>query len=296
MSTQIIHISDLHIQDDDSQENENLRKIVQKMMSQFKEDVRSTFVLITGDLVDDGDEKQYERASRILDPLYLAGFRVFAVPGNHDYGKNGIHAEARRFEFFKQAFLNPDDPAGCTFPQTAAVGDHILIGLNSMQAECGFWDGLSADGELGKTQINDTEILLDAVLERPSSHKVILYLHHHPFLITDEGFMGFVRSLCERIGHYLKDGEALMETLHGKVDILLFGHEHRHLDFSGTKVSEDCGIPVILSGGRCTSHRKEYRVAPDGRIETEVVLNEGLLGRVIRIVDGGEISYQTVVF
>jgi 3',5'-cyclic AMP phosphodiesterase CpdA len=294
--TQIIHISDLHIQNEDSDENRHLLLIVRKIIAEYQKEVSFTAVLITGDMVDDGDERQYKRARQILDPLYSVGFRVFAIPGNHDYGKDGVCAEAGRFEFFKSSFLNPADPASCTFPQMARFGDHFLVGLNSMQAECGFWDGLLADGELGETQINDTAVLLDALLERPSSQKVILYLHHHPFLITDDGFIGFIRNVYERIGHSLKDGEMFMESLRGKVDLLLFGHEHRHLDFSGTRVSAQYGIPIILSAGRCTSVRKEYRVKEDGRIDKETVLNEGMLGRLIRIEDNGDVSFKTLVF
>jgi hypothetical protein len=47
-----------------------------------------------------------------------------------------------------------------------------------------------------------------------------------------------------------------MKLLRGRVDALLFGHEHRHIDFSqpfeGHAFTEEYDIPLILASGKST--------------------------------------------
>ena len=87
-----------------------------------------------------------------------------------------------------------------------------------------------------------------------------------------------------------------MHKISGKPDILLFGHEHRHLDFSGTQISKKYRTPIILSGGKSTDNTmKEFKVADDGKAGSQV-LNAGLMGRFIDIWDNGNIVVENVNF
>lgn len=292
MSAKILQLSDLHVGKSKS-ESRNLKRIVKKVVESFSK-VKLT-ILLTGDIVDDGQKKQYKETANILKPLLNnENFNVWPVPGNHNYGWNGIHAERQRFKYFKKAFY---DLENVTYPHVKIDSfGNIFIGLNSMKAETGYWDGLLADGELGSRQIHNVSGILNSVDKLPPSErkkkKVIVHLHHHPFLYPDEHW---VEEGIEIIGHWLKDGEGLMGVIAGRIDILLFGHEHRHLNFFGTEICEGFRIPWILSCGKSTEKSKEYAVNKKGEA-TEKVLNSGLLGNLFDIDSAGNISAKTISF
>lgn len=289
MSQSILHLSDLHV-GKSTKEGENLNLIVEKIITRWANENNKPVILITGDIVDDGEENQFIEARKILNPLYMKGFMVLPVPGNHDYGRNGNHAKTRRFKHFKNAFF-PFEYVG--YPFSKEIGGQLFVGLNSMKAETGFFDGLLADGELGGRQIDDTTGILKKTLDRKPEQKVIIYLHHHPFLFPDDSIL---EEIGEKIGHCLKDGDDFMNKILGRADILLFGHEHRHMDFSGTQICNKYKIPIILSCSKSTDETmKEYNVEDTGKSGT-TILNEGLMGRLITIKDNGQIDVESLVF
>ncbi len=251
----ILHISDLHIgkEETDVDEWRQAEKLVRLITRHWGDDDEKPLVLITGDVVDDGREVEFIEARRILEPLRRAGFQVAPLPGNHDYGWNGAHAQEKRFKLFKKYLLGIETRV--TYPDVPYADDRVaVITLNSMKAETGFWDGLLADGELGGDQLNELGELVTALRdERPASFKIVVALHHHPFLFPDDTLFEKAR---EWWGHRLKDGADLMRLIGGRVDALLFGHEHRHIDFSepfaGYVFTEEFNIPCILCSGKST--------------------------------------------
>ena len=258
----ILHISDLHIGNEgDVDRWKRAEKIVRRIIRAWGGDDDKPLVLITGDIVDDGTEVEYIEARRILRPLHRAGFQVAPLPGNHDYGWNGAHAQEKRFKLFKKYLLGIETRV--TYPDVPyADNDVSVITLNSMHAETGFWDGLLADGELGSRQLDELDELITSLRdERKKSHRIVVALHHHPFQFPDNSPLLRVK---ERIGHRLKDGVQLMKLLSGRIDALLFGHEHRHIDFSepfeGHLFTEEYAIPCILSSGRSTDPDLPARV------------------------------------
>jgi 3',5'-cyclic AMP phosphodiesterase CpdA len=292
MSAKILQLSDLHVGKSRS-ESRNLRQIVKKIVESYSDSELT--ILLTGDIVDDGQKKQFKEAKNILKPLSdNPNFNVWPVPGNHDYGWNGIHAERQRFEYFKNALYGIEN-VGYPHVKTDSSGN-VFIGLNSMKAESDFWDGLLADGELGSRQIHNTSGILNSIDELSASErkkkKVIVHLHHHPFLFPDENW---IEEGIEYIGHWLKDGEALMSVLAGRIDVLLFGHEHHQLNFSGTDLSKDYRIPWILSCGKTTEKSKEYAVNKKGET-TDKILNTGMLANQIDIDKKGKITTKTITF
>jgi len=250
----ILHISDLHIGNEaDVDRWKKAEKIVRETIREWGSDDDKPLVLITGDVVDDGAEVEFIEARRILGPLHRAGFQVAPLPGNHDYGWNGAHAEEKRFKLFKKYLLGIESRV--TYPDVPYADDDVtLITLNSMHAETGFWDGLLADGELGTRQLDELGELITVLRdERKKSHRIVVALHHHPFQFPDDPLL---KKIKERVGHRLKDGDDLMKMMAGRIDALLFGHEHRHIDFSesfdGHLFTEEFDIPCILSSGRST--------------------------------------------
>jgi predicted MPP superfamily phosphohydrolase len=287
---QILHLSDLHI-GKATGERPNLNVIVNKTMNTWGGAQSKPLVIITGDISNDGKVDQFEEARGFLDPLYKAGFQLLIIPGNHDYGPVGILVQPHRFETFKNRFY-PDPEVD--FPLKTEIKGHVLIGLNSMEGHEHGIDVLLADGKLGPAQINKTVEILDNVKNRDKKQKIIVYLHHHPFLYPGQSP---AYNAEEVIGHRLDDDQAFMEAISGRVDILLFGHEHWHLDFTGTDVSTKYGIPIILSAGRSTNEKQvEYKVDHEGVADHNARLNEGLLGRLITIQEDGTVKVETVKF
>ncbi len=251
----ILHISDLHIGKKETELNEarQAEKLVRLIKRHWGGGDDKPLVLITGDVVDDGREAQFIEARRILEPLHTAGFQVVPLPGNHDYGWNGAYAQEKRFKLFKKYLMGIETRV--THPDVPYADDRVaLITLNSMRAETGFWDGLLADGELGDDQLAElAELLTTLRAERSKSFKIVVALHHHPFLFPDDKLF---KHSKEWLGHRLKDGADFMRLVSGRIDVLLFGHEHRAVDFSqplaGHILTEKYGIPCILCSGRST--------------------------------------------
>lgn len=305
MSIRIIHLSDLHVGKwlefpQKRTEEDNLEKWIKHICKSYKKDPKP-IIMITGDLINDGDPKQYDDAKSILQPLFDARFVVWPVPGNHDYGRLGNHAEKKRFKYFKKAFFGRDNPyyphENVVYPQTKRLNGHWFIGLNSMKGELGYLDKWLADGELGEKQRNNTIGLLENLNRRTSSEKkkekVILFLHHHPFLFPHEGFL---EDVSEKLCHYLKDGEEFMTKITGLVDILLFGHEHLHMNFAGTRLCRRYKIPHVLSCGKSTIASRELRPnRRDMKKKPRSCGPEGLLAWDIKIDGAGHVGVSPLV-
>lgn len=201
----IIHLSDLHIgyQNCALQFNTLVDSII------FTKTPASDYVVVvTGDLVDDANvQSSYSQAKHYLDKLKQAGFTVLVVPGNHDYG-TGMWASKEYVSVFKETFFND---VTVSYPKLDIIEDIAFIGLDSMAEELDWPDNLFAEGELGQSQLQRLKDLLNQPHVKECVKKVV-YLHHHPF--DPQPF------------HQLKDSENLKQIIEGRIDALLFGHNH----------------------------------------------------------------------
>lgn len=326
MSARILQISDLHIGEGE-EEDKNFDLIVEDIIEKGKGKWESNkpLILITGDIVNDGEEVQFIHARNYLYRLSNAGFKLRLIPGNHDYGKNGNDANEKSFDLYKKYFGHFHE---MEYPLFELPGDqsplngHFFVGLNSMEV---FTASNFAEGRLGEIQINKVCEFLETHKNRPQNQKMIVCLHHHPFIFPDDGLF---RRIGEHFGHRLEDGKDFMERIKElKVDMLLFGHEHRQLNFKDTKLAKDYNIRNILSSGKSTEPSYEYPVNYNGvskvpsRFEPdkdygnddfpfefsveELIEDEkeklshlpkGLMGRLIEIDDDGEITIETEIF
>jgi 3',5'-cyclic AMP phosphodiesterase CpdA len=245
--TRILCLSDLHI-GRSPERSQGAIHLVQKILEAFGGQVVKPLLLFTGDITDDGNEGQCLQAQAILQPLRAAGFSLEFVPGNHDYGWNGNLASSTSYQLFQKHILqNPD----LAYPRLVQVGRHFILLLDSMQAENHWYDALLADGELGDSQRKIFEkhlIFLQGL--RSTGAKVLVALHHHPFLYPDESLVYHLKNV---LGHELNDGEEFMNLVIGKIDALVFGHEHRHIHFGEHlrqfRIPEKYQIPLLLSCG-----------------------------------------------
>lgn len=247
MPTKFIHLSDLHIHGSNKRrDNRNCRKVVKFILNHYSNE--NPIILITGDITDDGKERQYKNAVDILRPLTEAGLSVLAVPGNHDYGLFGnfYSEEAKRFfrdyimydlmgiASAKDAYFEMED----LYPMVTYVKDVLFIGLDSV---VGNEDELLhfASGEVGKVQRDK----LVNILKSKSDQKVVMYFHHHPFCNSATKFV-----------MEMDDAKQVLRILSGLVDFVCFGHKHE----SAVWVAEN-NIDWMMSAGKTPRRNLQYK-------------------------------------
>ncbi len=229
-----IHLSDLHFHRD-PKNNKNAKKLLKFV----KENYPTHYLIISGDIVDDGHELQFEEALKALKPFKN---RVFTCPGNHDFGAAGNFFSKERAERFDH-YLSRQLDQGGTFsgdrsPVVNIVEENqdkvMLIALDSNLETDHPFD--FACGEIGDTQLSS----LNTILANPATSSLtkLIFFHHHPFTHGNP-FME------------LTDAKKLMRILFNRVQVMLFGHKHVSNSWENMN-----GIHHILASDN--SPEKEY--------------------------------------
>lgn len=261
----IIHLSDTHV----GRDNNTHR------LQALLDDIRTLgnpadHVLIhTGDLNDHGTKADMALSLPLLDAMRAEGWRVLLAPGNHDCG-NALKVDPVCAALFMQQYEHHlFGTSAPEFPVLTLLPNCAFIGLDSNEAEMGFWQRLAAEGHLGQRQIKALNAMLD--LPEVRDRCVVLYLHHHPFqdayaVRADAGdghtfahWLGWKTRGFRR----LKDAYSLLQCVRDRAHILLFGHQHFGLDYSAD--GQRYGISLALDGSSSTAaqmdtDRMRYRV------------------------------------
>ena len=176
--------------------------------------VRPDFLVISGDLTENGLAEEYRLLRDMLDDL---GLPVLMVPGNHD----------RRETMQAELELGPHSVTGGGFVQFLAdLNDLRLIGLDTVEP------GSSA-GALCQARLE----FLDQALTDASGRDVLLFMHHPPFSCA----LPYMDSVMMKCG---ADALAEIVSRHGNVRRLFCGHHHRPIQtgFAGTFAQVAPGI------------------------------------------------------
>lgn len=216
-----IHLSDLHITDDTEALENKMADHLRRWLKIRYNQAEKPAILITGDLVNNGKGAEYQQVKLMLLNLKDAGFPLIICPGNHDYGRNGIHFRDASsdlfYEYIECDVLNSAGNA-CNmkslYPKVTAFETEkvVFFGLDSTEGNMdNLWNlHLLADGMVGKEQ---REQLHDQLVQKQyAEFKKIVYLHSHPWELIP--------------GHGLKDGLQLIKEIKNKVDVICFGHYH----------------------------------------------------------------------
>lgn len=211
----ICHVSDLHFHGN-STKNDDAVRLLRNVRAFFDSKPNDkNYLLVTGDVSDDAEEDQFEQAARALESFKG---QLLVVPGNHDAAWQGnvySRYRERRFEdhFLKElgiehSFLDKD---AAVDELTDGHGTQVLaIGLNSNRQTTSSGD--FATGEVGQKQLD----ALDRCLQNPQyeGYWRLVYLHHRT-----------VKVKPLHPGMFLKDDKELMAKVHGRADVLAFGHQ-----------------------------------------------------------------------
>jgi hypothetical protein len=267
---EIIHISDLHFGEDESQ-NSSANQLLNSIEQRYPfEGVDNRYLLVTGDITDYGKPAQYELAKQALLPF--AG-KLFIAPGNHDCCGSflpGLGYSAEKARYFDDPFAKALGFAHPFFgkkvfsrllPDPSGSGALVMIGLNS----CCMGAALS-EGEIGSQQMDELRQILEEC--DPNIPKV-LFLHHIP---NREADLAFAMDLVDR--------KELMSVVQGKVDVLAFGHQGKtmQVDHEGKLVISPAPcramkLRTLTFGGRSTwvldadssvAEQKIYLIKLDG--------------------------------
>ncbi len=227
-----IHLSDLHIHTHDED-----NKAVSTTLDFIEKKYPDNQLIITGDIADDGTDKQFENAYAMLERFKG---RVFICPGNHDFGAAGNFYSEERAKRFDRYLALPLDQGGTFKGDSTPVvnvlkdgrSNVMLIALDSNLETNHPFD--FACGKIGESQL----CALDTILGRSSSvgMQKILFFHHHPFMRNDP-FME------------LKDAKELASTVYGRVDLVLFGHKHEMGEWKN-RWGTDCILASDNSPGK----------------------------------------------
>ena len=208
----IAHVSDLHFHHA-ATNNKKAISLLKKVQKAYPFSNGYNYLLVTGDITDDGDKTQYAKAINGLKPFVG---HLLLTPGNHDYGPLGNFYSEDSAKAFEDYLLHKlainhhyidKQPAIDILDDTQ--GTQVLaVGLNSVvNTEIPFD---FARGEIGDDQLTSLQgILSDA--KYADMHKLV-YLHHRPQRCND-WFLELV------------DAEDLMAILNQSgVNVVAFGH------------------------------------------------------------------------
>jgi 3',5'-cyclic AMP phosphodiesterase CpdA len=249
----LIHVSDLHFHQSTA-DNSAPAKLLEKIKSVPDID----YLIVTGDITDDGVKKQFKRATNALKPFKN---RLLLVPGNHDYGPFGNVYFVQCAEYFDKQFLNDLEP-GARFikkhPYVKLIekdGVKLLtVGLNSVLKTASILD--FARGGIGKSQLAS----LDEILSRPEFAGVpkLVYMHHRPGK--------FDKWVLE-----MNDTEEFMKiiAIHD-VAVLAFGHSGNNnmdvasMDEELSVLRENDGKTFILNANGSRKKFQYFEITVDG--------------------------------
>ncbi|MBI5533956.1 MAG: metallophosphoesterase [Deltaproteobacteria bacterium] len=256
----LVHISDLHFHQD-RKDNTAIHNMLLGVMNEYFLS-GTNYLLVTGDIVDDGDRTQYALAFEALNPF---GRRVLVCPGNHDYGPFGVMYSESSAHYFDTMLAGPlgyRHPYCSKVPMVRILQDGqgsklMTIGVNAVLETSSPFD--FSCGEIGESQLEQ----LSTVLSSPEYATVpkLVYLHFHPFM-------------RDNFTMKLRDSEAFMTLLDGRVQVLCFGHEHvRELwkDKAGT------GIQWILASGKSPEADHVFEIAVEG---SQVTVNDSVVASI----------------
>jgi 3',5'-cyclic AMP phosphodiesterase CpdA len=190
-------------------------------------------IVLSGDFTQRARVAQFSEASAYVGRLRAAGFRVLAIPGNHDIP---LYDMARRFLAPLDRYERYIDRDLCPWFENEEVA---MLGLNTARSLT------FKDGRINRDQI---AMLQDRFAAVPPQKTRILVTHHPLFAMP----IGEGGELSEAVGRHR---DAVAAVTRAGVHIALAGHFHRTYAGAARKMVETAGSALVIQAGTATSTR-----------------------------------------
>lgn len=213
----ILHVTDLHYR-----ESSETWALLKEAGRQF-ENLRPDYILITGDLTNDGLDEQFERVKRFVASLDFC--KVLIIPGNRDAARTIVPTATERSDL--EYFL-------LTHPEPSNLLDEMETLENVNRGRQGkFFDHFDAteffyrDSNIAAVGLNSTPEITPRQMEQAAQHfskghpgELRIFCAHHSFLP--------VPTKRLRPGDTVPRAADILQTLiELNVDLLCCGHIHR---------------------------------------------------------------------
>ena len=223
---QAVFIADTHIRKDPSD-----NRVIAAHLAKLDP---ACWLVIAGDLTDNGFAAEYAEALRLLTPWKG---RCVLAPGNHDCA--GIHGlrwsekAAARWAKFTQDMEAVGE---------LHLGEWLICALDSVNSHTRILE--LAQGELGEAELARAREMIQ--LGHQAGHKVCLTLHHNP---VDDPRACVRRPLTDAESRFLnwaeklRDSSEFLDLAYGGegADLIICGHTHMHMEWTATR-----GIPTHM--------------------------------------------------
>jgi 3',5'-cyclic AMP phosphodiesterase CpdA len=250
----IAHLSDIHFGAHDP-------RIVSATEAWLKER-QPDLVIISGDFTQRARVSQFRQASAYLNRLRGAGFKVLAIPGNHDVP---LYDVVRRFAAPLGRYKRYISRDLCPWFENDEVA---VLGINTARSLT------VKDGRINHDQMR---IIHDRFAQVAKAKTRILVTHHPLFAMP----IGKGKELSEAVGRH---DDAIKAVCEAGVHIALAGHFHRTYAEAARKMVENAGPALIMQAGTATSTRLRndeaqsfnwLHVRHNNEIELQVVVWDG---------------------
>lgn len=244
----IAHISDLHLCS--KHKRNNIAKT--KRLIQLAVDSGAQHLVITGDISDNAEEKDFNILREILKRYdLLKSDKTTILIGNHDIfggpqtaqdvlsfpGKCmsvNYHEKVTAFvSHFKELFSNVIRPhEEALFPFAKELKDILLVGINSIDEYSRFKNPFASNGHVSKTQKKSLKEILSS---NKFKEKVKIVLMHHHFYHKNIAAHSSESKLWNRIENFtmkLRGKKKLLKLfVENNVKIVLHGHSHEMKEY-----------------------------------------------------------------
>jgi 3',5'-cyclic AMP phosphodiesterase CpdA len=225
MPARIAHLSDIHFGAHDP-------KVVEGTIAWLHEH-RPDLVIISGDFTQRARVEQFREASAYLNRLRADGFRLLAIPGNHDVPLYDI---ATRFAAPLHRYKKYISNDLCPWYEDDQVA---VLGINTAR---------SLTVKSGRINRDQMALIEDRFSRVPPSKTRILVTHHPLYAMP----IGEGSELSEAVGRH---DDAVAAVCRAGVHVALAGHFHRTYAAAARKMVERPGAALVIQAGTATSVR-----------------------------------------
>ena len=221
----IAHLSDVHF----GAHDEKIVSAAEAWLIKHRPDL----VIVSGDFTQRARVEQYRQASAWLNRLKADGFKVLAIPGNHDVPLYDVWRRfTRPLKRYKRYVTNDL----CPWHED----EHLaVLGINTARSLT------IKDGRINREQLG---LIRERFRDVPP-HKTRILVTHHPLFAMPIGEGG---ELTEAVGRHEDAVKALCEA---GVHVALAGHFHRTHAEAARKMVENAGGALVIQAGTATSVR-----------------------------------------